>query len=304
MITATDNHPAGIPCDSITIGERTRKDMGDLQGLADSIHELGLLQPIGVTSDNTLVFGQRRLLACRDILEWETIPARTVELDRIVLGEFAENEVRKDFTPSERVAILEAIEASIGNRQGQRTDLEPLQNIAEVAQETRDAAAKRAGFGNRETARQAKKVVEDGVLELVEAVDSGEVSVSAAAEVAELPPPMQRDIVAAGPKEVQQVAKARRKQKTVDAVLNQSPEELERLAEYSRVRLLASMSDEWGLVATDDQRAESARVLADRIIFEKHAEHYYKHVEVLSRLRTLGEGLVAVLNEIDKEKAS
>ncbi len=97
----------------------------------------------------------RRLLACRDILEWETIPARTAELDRIVLGEFAENEVRKDFTPSERVAILEALETNThgGDR---RSDQE--QNIAV----DRDDAAKAAGFGNRETARQAKKVVESG----------------------------------------------------------------------------------------------------------------------------------------------
>jgi hypothetical protein len=90
----------------------------------------------------------------------------------------------------------------------------------------------------------------------------------------------------------------------VDAVLNQSPEELERLAEYSRVRLLASMSDEWGLVATDDQRAETARVLADRTIFEKHAEHFHDYDQVLSQLRGLGEGLVAVFNAIDKEKGS
>ncbi len=64
----------------------------------------------------------------------------------------------------------------------------------------RDDAANAAGFGGHETARLAREVVEDGILELVQAVDSGEVSVSAAAEVTEPPPPMQRDIVAAGPK--------------------------------------------------------------------------------------------------------
>ena len=81
-----------------------------------------------------------------------------MNLDRIVLGEFAENEVRKDFTPSERVAILGAIETK------PEEDQVNSQNIA-----SSDEAAKAAGLGNRENARQAKNVVEDGVLELVEA---------------------------------------------------------------------------------------------------------------------------------------
>ena len=34
---------------NIKVGNRHRKDMGDLTSLADSIREEGLLQPIGVT---------------------------------------------------------------------------------------------------------------------------------------------------------------------------------------------------------------------------------------------------------------
>lgn len=41
----------------------------------------------------------------------------------ILEGEYAENEMRKDFTKSERVAIAAALEREMGNRQGQRTDL-------------------------------------------------------------------------------------------------------------------------------------------------------------------------------------
>ena len=85
-------------------------------------------------------------------------PYVMVVMSRIRDG--AENEVRKDFTPSERVAILEALET---NTHGGNRLSEQEQNIALGC----DDAAKRAGFGNRETARQAKRVVEDGVLELV-----------------------------------------------------------------------------------------------------------------------------------------
>lgn len=90
--------------------------MGDLQALADSIAKQGLLQPIGITENKVLVFGERRLLACRDVLGLREIEARTVNVTSIVEGERDENEVRKDFTSSERVAIGRAIESQIGNR--------------------------------------------------------------------------------------------------------------------------------------------------------------------------------------------
>jgi ParB-like nuclease domain len=85
-----------LEIDDIRIGRRHRKQHGDLQVLADSIAIVGLLQPIGVTEDRELVFGERRLLACQDILGWSEIPARTVNVRSIVEGEFHENEVRKE----------------------------------------------------------------------------------------------------------------------------------------------------------------------------------------------------------------
>jgi hypothetical protein len=54
------------------------------------------------------------------------------EVRSIIAAEYAENEVRKDFTPSERVAIARAIEKQISNRRGQRADKELVQNLAVV----------------------------------------------------------------------------------------------------------------------------------------------------------------------------
>jgi ParB family transcriptional regulator, chromosome partitioning protein len=51
--------------DSIIVGQRFRRDFGDIEGLADSIKALGLLQPIVVTPDGRLLCGERRLRACR-----------------------------------------------------------------------------------------------------------------------------------------------------------------------------------------------------------------------------------------------
>ena len=91
--------------------------MGELEVLAASIATEGLLQPIGITEENVLVFGERRLLAVRDSCG-NTILARVVHVSSITAGEYAENEIRKEFTPSERVEIGKALEARIGRTEG------------------------------------------------------------------------------------------------------------------------------------------------------------------------------------------
>ena len=228
-----------IACDLVHVPDRHRQDMGDLEVLATSIATEGLLQPIGVTEENVLVFGERRLLAVRDILREPTIVARVVHVSSILAGEYAENEVRKNFTESERVAIANAIEAALGNRQGQRTDIQAPRDCAGVAPdtkvgdhaatelrgkfpevpasagqghrteielpenipevepgvETREFAAKKAGFGNYKTYEQAKKVVDQGAPELVAAMDAGEISINAASVIASEPPERQSQVV-------------------------------------------------------------------------------------------------------------
>lgn len=98
----------------------------------------------------------------------------------IIIGEYSENEFRKQFTASERVAIARAVEEELGNRQGQRTD-----NYPEVPRgESRNIAARRAGFGSDFQYRQAAKVTEIGSPELIAAMDTGEVSIAAAEVIA------------------------------------------------------------------------------------------------------------------------
>jgi hypothetical protein len=172
-----------LSLDAIDVGDRHRWDMGDLQALAASMTTIGLLQPIGVTADLTLVFGERRLRAAQ-MLGWTTIAARIVDVPSIVAGEYAENEVRKNFTPSERVAIAEVVRAEIGSRQGRRTDqAQPVDRGPQVGpgEKTRDIAAQKAGFDSSHAYRLAKTVVERGAPNVVEAMDAGEVSISAAA---------------------------------------------------------------------------------------------------------------------------
>jgi ParB family chromosome partitioning protein len=92
-----------LPIDQIAIGKRHRKDYGDIEGLARSIRESGIVQPIAVRPNGELVAGERRLRAA--ILAGETeIPVFVVDID-VITGEFIENVYRKAFTPSELVDI-------------------------------------------------------------------------------------------------------------------------------------------------------------------------------------------------------
>lgn len=97
---------------AIRIGDRVRKDMGDIDALAASIRNHGLLHPPAVTSDGALIAGHRRLLACSQ-LGMTSIPVRLIDVADLLSAERDENQVRKDFTPSEAVAVARAIEAQL-----------------------------------------------------------------------------------------------------------------------------------------------------------------------------------------------
>jgi N6-adenosine-specific RNA methylase IME4 len=91
-------------------------------------------------------------------------------------------------------------------RQGARTDLSP---IGEMSQQQ---AADLLNVGKRSVER-AQVVRDQGAPELVAAVESGKVSVLAAADVATKPTEEQREIVARGEKEILEAAKAIRAEK-------------------------------------------------------------------------------------------
>jgi ParB family chromosome partitioning protein len=98
-----------IASSDIRIGGRHRRDLGDIAGLAASIAEVGLLHPVVIREDGTLIAGERRLRACGS-LGWSEIPVRVVPLEDIVRGEFHENAARKDMRvvePIERAAAKE-----------------------------------------------------------------------------------------------------------------------------------------------------------------------------------------------------
>ena len=99
-----------VAISSIKVGKRFRVEHGDIEWFAAGIDDIGLLHPVVLRRDRTLIAGARRIAAAK-MLGWKTIPATIIDLDDILRGEIAENADRKDLTLSERVAIADALEA-------------------------------------------------------------------------------------------------------------------------------------------------------------------------------------------------
>ena len=66
-----------LPVEAIRVGQRVRRDLGDIDALAQSIADIGLLNPITVDENGHLLAGARRLAACKR-LGLKTIEVRIV----------------------------------------------------------------------------------------------------------------------------------------------------------------------------------------------------------------------------------
>jgi N6-adenosine-specific RNA methylase IME4 len=155
--------------------------MGDLDGLARSIREVGLLHPIVITPSGELIAGCRRLQACK-ILGWNQVPVTRVPLKEIATGEFHENFVRKDFTVSEMVAIKHALEKTLAERVGR-----PRKSgrLPEIRGDTRDIVGRYVGVSGK-TLEKAEAIVRAATSSrrrfagVLERVNAGSTSVEAA----------------------------------------------------------------------------------------------------------------------------
>jgi ParB-like chromosome segregation protein Spo0J len=156
--------------------ERHRKDMGDIAALAASIKVNGLLHPIVMTKGKKIIAGARRIEAATS-LGWKTIPATVVsnikDAAALLAAERDENTCRKDFAPSEAVALGKALEEiervaaharqTAGLKKGAETPMIPDgENFAptEVGK-TIDKAAAAVGMSTP-TYKKAKDVVASG----------------------------------------------------------------------------------------------------------------------------------------------
>jgi len=96
-----------VPLAEIKVPPVRARELGDLCDLVESIRTLGLLAPIVVTPDGTLVAGRHRLEACR-ILGHPSIPVRIVDLDPVQaeIAELDENLLHAPLSTVERMQHL------------------------------------------------------------------------------------------------------------------------------------------------------------------------------------------------------
>jgi ParB/RepB/Spo0J family partition protein len=158
------------PISDIRVGPRHRKDLGDLAPLAASIAEVGLLHPVVVRPDRTLISGERRLRAA-ELLGWTDVPIHVVdgleETLRALQAEIDENVCREDFLITESVAVGEEIErpfsdeakANQRRRKGKQPGTDNSGNLPDLSPiEVRDKVAAVLGMSGR-TYERAKAVV-------------------------------------------------------------------------------------------------------------------------------------------------
>lgn len=272
-----------VPLDQIRVGFRFRKDSGDMEALKQNIREMGLLQPIGIDSYYNLIFGQRRYDACSD-LGWETIPCVILNLESVLAGEYAENEFRKNFTPSERTAIGKAVEEELGAKNRRGGDRRSSAAIAAHGfvkglnwdtGRTVDLAAQRAGFRSAETYERAKTVTDKGSPELIEAMDKGDVSISAAAAIASQPKDEQKRIVRM-PKD---------EQRTVIRQIQKTRADKERDENRARdLRLFAGLLHAVEFIATFQPTAKETWEGLERVCAYDFAKHLKPAIYCLIRI--------------------
>jgi N6-adenosine-specific RNA methylase IME4 len=138
-----------LALDDVKLGVHHRRCLGDIESLAKSILRTGLLHPIVVKPDKTLVVGRRRLEAFKLLAEsnprYKRIPANVAgtfeELGALLQAEADENICRLDFSPTEAVAMGAAIEEAV----------RPLKRAAQ------EAAGKEQGYHGKEGGRGRKK---------------------------------------------------------------------------------------------------------------------------------------------------
>lgn len=155
-----------IDIDKIKVSGRIRKDYGDIDELADDIAKNGLINPPAINKDYQLLAGERRLRACKK-LGWKQIPVNMIDTDgeeQDLSIEISENEARKEFTMTERLAYarkLTEIESAKAKQRQQATQFGHDTVVPNLVQpgKTINTVAKAVGMG-RENLRKAQ-IIED-----------------------------------------------------------------------------------------------------------------------------------------------
>jgi len=179
-------------------------DEEELADLAESIAEVGLVQPVVVRPKDgfyEIVSGAQRVRAAKK-LGWTEVLCVVEEVDdENALAQLMDANIKGRIpTPMEIARVLKRRMEMIGSRQGERTDLviaggTSRQNVAKLKGRTSEAVGEPLGLSGRQVERYLK--LNDLIPELQSLVGSGALGSTAAEELACLSPDTQRELVQA-----------------------------------------------------------------------------------------------------------
>ncbi|WP_167836445.1 ParB/RepB/Spo0J family partition protein [Anaerolactibacter massiliensis] len=155
--------------DEIVVKDRVRKNAYvHIKDLMEDIQKNGLINPITINADKVLLAGFRRYTACK-ALGMEDIPVHMVNTkdeEQDLQVEISENELREDFTMTERLDYarqLQRIEAEKARTRQSTLNGSLPKNSAEAETEkgeTRQKVAEKVGMSH-DTLRKAQKIEEN-----------------------------------------------------------------------------------------------------------------------------------------------
>ena len=190
----------------------------ELAALTESLKSEGCREAL-VVWDGILVDGHNRFAICiHHEIPFETrnisFPSRTSALVWMKKNQLG----RRNLTDYQRAEIALSLKEDLAKlareRQGRRTDLEDAHNIPAnlpgSSGETRDALADMAGVSGR-TLDKVERITLDAIPEVREKAKTGELSIHAAAQIAEMPEDEQEEIITdieAGAKPTEAIKKA------------------------------------------------------------------------------------------------
>ena len=172
-----------IDIEKVSVGDRIRKDMGDLKELSDDIAKNGLINPPVVTPEYELIAGERRLQAMKN-LGYEQVEVRVMSVEdaeHMLNLEINENENRKDFNKTERIEYarqLERIERAKAKERQENSGNQYQERVSQNSDEGRtdEIVAEKLGIGSRDTYRKEKYIADNADGEILKAWNEEKIS--------------------------------------------------------------------------------------------------------------------------------
>ncbi|GBE49164.1 parB-like nuclease domain protein [bacterium BMS3Bbin13] len=201
-------------------------DADTLQVLEESLKTDGCMDPIVVWAEEQILLdGHHRYEICKRLgIDFDVRLKSLPDRDHAILWVLQHHLARRNLTPFQRTeialrtaTILAAIgrqrqQDAGGDRRSSRKKSSDTKKATDGPFDKREHVAAIAGVSNG-TIDHVKRVLDHGIPALQQAARSGDISVAAASELADLAPEEQEQAVAAGPAEARRVATQHRSSK-------------------------------------------------------------------------------------------